>query len=108
MSVFDYLRFLAALLFVLGLIIALYYVVRRFANSGLGFLAPPVGQRLSILETRTLDMRRRLMLVRRDDVEHLILLGQDGDIVIERGIPATGPHPLPDKLDPSRSETAPS
>ena len=33
-----------------------------------------------------LDTRRRLVLVRRDDVEHLILLGAASETVIERNI----------------------
>ena len=32
------------------------------------------------------DAKRRLVLVRRDDVEHLILLGPASDLVVERGI----------------------
>jgi hypothetical protein len=32
--------------------------------------------------------RQRLLLIRRDDQEHLLLLGQDQGLVIERGIAA--------------------
>lgn len=48
------------------------------------------GKRLAIVEARNLDMRRRLVLIRRDDVEHLLVLGQDGDLVVERGITPAG------------------
>jgi Flagellar biosynthesis protein, FliO len=44
------------------------------------------GQRLGISEYHELDKSRRLVLVRRDDVEHLILIGGEQDIVIESGI----------------------
>jgi len=88
MTVVDYLRFLAALLFVLGLIGGLYYLVRRLSGSSWINLPTTEQKRLAVVEMRTIDLRRRLVLVRRDDVEHLILLGQDGDIVVERGIPA--------------------
>ena len=44
------------------------------------------GRRLSVVEVLMLDTRRRLVLVRRDDVEHLILLGATTETVIERGI----------------------
>jgi hypothetical protein len=37
-----------------------------------------------------MDGKRRLVLIRRDGVEHLVLLGAAGDLVIERGIGITG------------------
>jgi hypothetical protein len=46
--------------------------------------------RLQVLDAAAVDTRRRLVLVRRDDVEHLIMIGGPTDIVIESGIfPAT-------------------
>lgn len=98
MDLVDSFRYLAALLFVLGLIGGLYYLLRRFgpgaallvANAGRGGGRGAGGQRLDVVESRTIDIRRRLILIRRDDVEHLVLLGQDGDMVVERGITATG------------------
>lgn len=44
------------------------------------------GQRLGISEYYEIDKTRRLVLVRRDNVEHLILIGGGQDIVIEPGI----------------------
>ena len=44
------------------------------------------GKRLGVSEYRELDKTRRLVLVRRDDVEHLILVGGGQSIVIEQGI----------------------
>lgn len=44
------------------------------------------GQRLGISEYHEIDKTRRLVLVRRDDTEHLILIGGGQDIVIESGI----------------------
>jgi hypothetical protein len=46
------------------------------------------GQRLGISEYHELDKSRRLVLVRRDNVEHLILIGGAQDLVIEPGITA--------------------
>jgi flagellar biogenesis protein FliO len=46
------------------------------------------GQRLGITEYHELDKTRRLVLVRRDDVEHLVLIGGNQDIVIENNIEA--------------------
>jgi flagellar protein FliO/FliZ len=48
------------------------------------------GQRLGISEYHEIDKSRRLVLVRRDNVEHLVLIGGAQDLVIEPGItPAT-------------------
>jgi hypothetical protein len=44
------------------------------------------GQRLGISEYHEIDKTRRLVLVRRDETEHLILIGGAQDIVIENGI----------------------
>ena len=44
------------------------------------------GRRLAIVETLTLDARRRLVIVRRDDAEHLLLLGINQDIVVEANL----------------------
>ncbi|CAN7393722.1 hypothetical protein [Rhizobium sp. LjRoot254] len=42
--------------------------------------------RLMILDAAAVDPKRRLVLIRRDDVEHLIMIGGPTDIVIETGI----------------------
>lgn len=44
------------------------------------------GQRLGISEYYELDKTRRLVLLRRDNVEHLVLIGGSQDLVIESGI----------------------
>ena len=87
----QYLRFAAALIFVLALIGATAFVARAF-----GFLNPiqrKAGERrLSLIEGLSLDPRRRLVLVRRDDKEYLILLSPSGETVLESGIDVR--HPL--------------
>jgi hypothetical protein len=44
--------------------------------------------RLAVLDATAIDNQRRLVLVRRDDVEHLILIGGASDLVVERDIHA--------------------
>ncbi len=44
------------------------------------------GQRLGISEYHEIDETRRLVLVRRDETEHLLLIGGAQDIVVESGI----------------------
>jgi len=85
----DYFRFVLALVFVLALIGVLAVAARRF---GIGFPAHAIknraDRRLGVVEVAPLDGRRRLVLVRRDDVEHLLLVGPTTELVIETGIRA--------------------
>ena len=92
-------RFLLATFVVLGLIGLMALGLRRAARAGLGtgLLQPGPGAtgRLSIVETRFLDARRRLVLVRRDDREHLLLLTGDRELLIESCITAPAPAAEP-------------
>jgi flagellar protein FliO/FliZ len=84
-----YFRFLAALVFVLALIGAAAWAARRFGLGGK--LAPNTGKdrRLSVVEVSVLDSRRKLVLVRRDHTEYLVLLGPGQDLLLESGIAAS-------------------
>lgn len=88
----EYLRFLLALVFVIAIIALLAWLARRAGFGGAAMARRNRGQqRLAIEEVLVLDPRRRLALVRRDNVEHLLLLSADGDRVIETAIaPAPG------------------
>lgn len=44
--------------------------------------------RLAIIDAAPIDQKRRIVLVRRDGVEHLIMIGGPNDVVIEQGISA--------------------
>ncbi|MGI9510670.1 MAG: FliO/MopB family protein [Geminicoccaceae bacterium] len=81
----DYLRFIVALVAVLGLIALLAWAARRFRLGGLAGAATATG-RLEIVTVLPIDGRQRLALIRRDDREHLLLLGPERSIVIEDGI----------------------
>jgi len=97
----EYLRFVLALVLVLGLILLLAWLLRRFGAGGL--VRPGGKRRLQIVETAAAGPRHRLMLVRRDDTEHLILMGPNGDVVVERGI-----HPPADSNQPAGRSTGAS
>jgi flagellar protein FliO/FliZ len=83
----TYAQFLLALVFVLALIGVLALVARRL---GLGGALPATrGQRrLAVVESLAIDGRRRLVLVRRDGTEHLLVLGAGSETVIETAIAA--------------------
>lgn len=76
-----------AILIVLALIGAAAYLVRRFAGRGIGS-GNSRGRmpRLAVIDAAAVDGRRRLVLVRRDNVEHLLMIGGPSDIVVEPNI----------------------
>jgi len=80
-------RFFLAFLIVLGLIGAAAWAVRRFGSGRLGGAGLRGRQpRLSVIERTSVDARRWLYLVRRDNVEHLLLIGGPTDVVVEPNI----------------------
>jgi flagellar protein FliO/FliZ len=82
----DYIRFFLALVFVLGLIAALTIAGRRLGFGFQGQQPRGVSRRLAISESLLIDGKHRLVLIRRDGTEHLILLGAGPDLLVERGI----------------------
>jgi flagellar protein FliO/FliZ len=88
MEFFDDLSVLVKFLIAFAVALAVLgvggYVMRRFSG--------PRGRqlRLAVINTASLDGRRRLVLVRRDNVEHLLLIGGPTDVEIEPNIDRTG------------------
>lgn len=86
---FDtYLRFILVLIFVLGLVFAMGWVLKRSGISGSALAGK--GKRLGVVETTFLGPKHRLVLVRRDEVEHLVLIGPNSNTVVESGITGDG------------------
>ena len=81
------LTFILAFIAVLALIAVAAWLVRRFATNRLG-ANPNRGRmpRLAVIDAAAVDGRRRLVLVRRDNVEHLLMIGGPSDIVVEPNI----------------------
>ena len=79
--------FLFAFVAVLALIGVVLWLVRRFAGNRLG-ASTQRGRmpRLAVIDAAAVDGRRRLVLVRRDNVEHLLMIGGPTDIVVEPNI----------------------
>lgn len=91
-SLFTLAQFAVALVFVIALIVVLANVARRFGFGGAAAARLGRGhRRLAISEVLSLDGRRRLVLVRRDEVEHLVILGPGSETVVEAGIPTPQP-----------------
>ncbi len=88
MNIVETLRAICALAIVLGLILGLAYGLRRYAPQILARLQAQRGQRrLEVVETLVLDPARRLVLVRLDDEERLILLGEGRELIEPRHKP---------------------
>jgi flagellar protein FliO/FliZ len=79
-------RFFVAFLIVLGVIGAIWWIVRRFGSGRLGASTRGRQPRLAVIDYASVDNRRRLILVRRDNVEHLLMIGGPSDIVVEPNI----------------------
>jgi flagellar protein FliO/FliZ len=82
-----YLQVVFSLVLVMALILGAGWMAQRF---GFRAMASRVGgrKRLSVVEAAAVDTKRRIVLIRRDDVEHLVLIGGTHDLLLEAGIPA--------------------
>lgn len=79
-------------IFALGFVIALLAVF-AYGAKRLGFIAKVTinsdkrqAKRLNIVEIMPVDAKRRLILIRRDNKEHLVMLGTERDLLIEQNI----------------------
>ena len=72
----DFARAVLALVFTLGLIGIAAVLARRYGPNALLRVQPKTTRRLAVVESLMLDPARRLVLVRFDDQERLLLLGE--------------------------------
>ncbi|MHC2746189.1 flagellar biogenesis protein FliO [Bradyrhizobium diazoefficiens] len=99
--------FIVAFIVVLALIGVAAWLVRRFASSRLGANTQRGRMpRLAVIDAAAVDGRRRLVLVRRDNVEHLLMIGGPTDIVVEPNIVRAAPRPRPASAASQRRRTA--
>src|SRR5213592_1033427 len=81
------LKLLFAFIVVFGLLALALWLVRRFGGERLANATTRGRQpRLAVIDAAAVDGRRRLVLVRRDNVEHLLIIGGPSDIVVEPNI----------------------
>src|SRR5476651_642071 len=101
-------RFFIAFLVVLALIGATAWLVRRFGANRLGGAGARGRQpRLAVIDAATVDGRRRLVLIRRDNIEHLLMIGGPTDLVVEPNIVrAVGSREV--TREPTRLSTEPT
>jgi hypothetical protein len=105
----DTLKFVVVFVVILGILIPLVW---RWFHVGPLRHAALHGrqQRLSVVETAMVDVRHRLVLVKRDNVEHLLLVGGPSNVVVESNITRSGavarePRPIPEAARQPGAET---
>ena len=106
MDLYDYLKFAAALIFVLSLMGGLGLALKKFGSSlgnGNGRLLSSTKRRLKIIETLHIDPKRKAIILQRDHKQHLVLLGPSGETVIETNI-STSKEKENDKSDTTKDD----
>src|SRR6266540_5421614 len=93
-------RVLGAIIILVALLGAFFWVVRWFGAERLGTATARGRQpRLAVIDAAAVDGRRRLVLIRRDNVEHLLMIGGPSDLVIEpnivRAVPVVSQREMP-------------
>jgi len=89
MELWEILRAILTLAFVLGLLLvtlwALKYCQVHF-NTNKAFKNLKDKARIDVIERKKIDARNSIVLIKRDNVEHLVLLGQSNNVLIEADI----------------------
>ena len=81
------------------------WLYRRLGGARIGTAAGRGRQpRLAVIDAASVDARRRLVLIRRDNVEHLVLIGGPTDIVVEQNIVRAVPVAAPREAPPGRPQ----
>ena len=83
-------NFVIAFVFVLLLIGAAAWLVRRFGAAQIDAAARGRQPRLAVVDSAAVDGRRKLVIIRRDNVEHLLMIGGPSDVVVETNHPRHG------------------
>jgi hypothetical protein len=111
--------FLTAI-FALGVVIVAILLVLwllKLVFKASGNVARGRNRRLAVVDSLALDPKRQLLIVRRDNVEHLILTGGPHDVVVETGIaveeapaaqPTRRPIPMVAARKPAQARTTPA
>ena len=111
----EILSWLLFVLFIAGLLVAGGLLLRGYLTTGStssafkealsgNFFSPRPPKRLEVTDQANVDGRRKLLLIRRDGIEHLIMTGGPVDVVIETGITP----PRESKLEASHQAIGPS
>lgn len=76
----------AGVLVLLGILL---WLSRRSSGGEIARKAPPPARRLAVVDQIALDEKRRLVLIQREGVQHLVILGGANELLVESGIGET-------------------
>ncbi len=79
----DILRLLLSLAVVLGLMGGLAFLIKKLGLAGAQPVQKSGKKDLEVVESLALDARRRAVILRNKDKEHLVILGANGETLIE-------------------------
>ena len=109
-------QYVIAFAIILGLVALFGVVLRKLTGSRLLVSGQDRGRsrqpRLGVVDIYDLDRQRQLVLLRRDNVEHLLLIGGLNDVVIETNIVRVAGARLPaqesgaERFEPAFDQTA--
>ncbi|MEO0384105.1 MAG: flagellar biosynthetic protein FliO [Pseudomonadota bacterium] len=94
-------QFGLSLIVVVALIFLVAWVVRRFGGARFGAHHGEEAE-LQVVDTLSIDPKRKLVLVRHGKLEHLLLIGGNSDEVIERSM--VGGIPLAARMQASKAQ----
>src|ERR1700747_1974042 len=80
------LKVVLVVIVVLGLLALAFWLLRQFGGGRVNATTRGRQSRLAVIDQATVDRRRRLVLIRRDNVEHLLIIGGPSDVVVEQNI----------------------
>ena len=84
------------LIVIAALSLGAFFLLRNFISgggTGSALFKQRNERRVEVVEHTGIDGKRKLVLIRRDDVEHLLMIGGPVDLVVETGI-AAAPRPV--------------
>src|SRR6185295_8885499 len=100
-------NFIIAFVFVMLLIGAAAWLVRRFGGAQTDAAARGRQPRLAVVDSAAVDGRRKLDIIRRDNVEHLLMIGGPTDVVVETNLVRGAAVATRDAPAARNGETAP-
>jgi flagellar protein FliO/FliZ len=83
----EILRFLMALVFVVSLMGGLWVILKKLGMNGGFTMQQGKKRRLKIVEILPIDVKHKAVLLRCDDKDHLVILGPNGETVVEQSMP---------------------
>jgi flagellar protein FliO/FliZ len=101
-------KVMVASVVILILLVLLGLFVRQIQGGGLKLKGQSGGRarqpRLGVVDAHNLDRQRQLILIRRDNVEHLIMIGGASDVVVETNIVRAGARTATQPVEYAQAE----